>query len=84
MVNTIKASGLKLALWHTPYLAATAQPMRAEADLNGYFPPQQGTWLNRWSPPLDFTKPEAAPCSAAMMDFSSCATRGGASSRQAW
>lgn len=59
MVSTIHAAGLKYALWHTPYLAELAQPMRAEADLNGYFPPVQGTWLNRWSPPLDFTKPEA-------------------------
>lgn len=59
MVSTIHSAGLKLALWHTPYLAPLAQPMRAEADLNGYFPPQQGTMLNRWSPPLDFTKPEA-------------------------
>ncbi|MDP1825865.1 MAG: glycoside hydrolase family 31 protein [Archangium sp.] len=59
MVSTIRSAGLKLALWHTPYLAELAQPMRAEADLNGYFPPQQGTWLNRWSAPLDFTRPEA-------------------------
>ena len=59
MVSTIQAAGLKLALWHTPYLAPMAQPMRAEADSNGYFPPKQGTWLNRWSPPIDFTRPEA-------------------------
>lgn len=59
MVDAIHAAGLKLALWHTPYLAPMAQPMRAEADQNGYFPPVQGTMLNRWSPPLDFTKPGA-------------------------
>jgi alpha-D-xyloside xylohydrolase len=59
MVSGIHAAGLKFALWHTPYLAPLAQPMRGEAELNGYFPPKQGTWLNRWSAPLDFTKPEA-------------------------
>ncbi len=59
MVNTLHAAGLKLALWHTPYLAPMAQPMRGEADQNGFFPPKQGTMLNRWSPPLDFTNPQA-------------------------
>jgi alpha-D-xyloside xylohydrolase len=47
MVETIHAAGLKLALWHTPYLAPAAQPMRSEADAQGYFPPAQGPWLNR-------------------------------------
>ena len=59
MVEHIQSAGLKLAVWHTPYLAPGAQPMRAEADQNGYFPVQQGTWLNGWSPPIDFTNPEA-------------------------
>lgn len=59
MVDTIHAAGLKLALWHTPYLAPGAQPQRAQAEANGYFPPQVGAQLNRWSAPLDFTKPEA-------------------------
>lgn len=59
MVDTLHAAGLKLALWHTPYLAPMAQPMRGEADRQGYFPQSQGTWLNRWGPPLDFTNPAA-------------------------
>lgn len=59
MVDAIHGAGLKLALWHTPYLATGAQPLRGEAEANGYFPPGVGVQLNRWSPPLDFTKPEA-------------------------
>ncbi len=59
MVDRLHAAGLRLALWHTPYLAMNAGPLRTEADQNGYFPPTQGTWLNGWGPPLDFTRPEA-------------------------
>ncbi len=59
MIDTIHAAGLKLALWHTPYLAMGAEPYLTQATAGGYFPPVQGTWLNRWGPPLDFTKPEA-------------------------
>lgn len=59
MIDGIHAAGLRLALWHTPYLAAGAQPLFAQATDAGYFPPKQGTWLNRWGAPLDFTKPEA-------------------------
>lgn len=58
MIDAIHASGLKLALWHTPYLASTA-PLRAEADAKGYFPPATGVQLNHWSAPLDFTNPAA-------------------------
>ncbi len=59
MVDRVHAAGLRLALWHTPYLALAAQPFRAQADEGAFFPPQQGAWFNNWSPPLDFTKPEA-------------------------
>jgi alpha-D-xyloside xylohydrolase len=56
MVDTIHAAGLRLALWHTPYVAAGAEPFRAEALARGYFPPTTGAQLNRWSPPLDTRK----------------------------
>lgn len=59
MIDGIRAAGLRLALWHTPYLTPASQPMRGEADMKGFFPPTQGTWLNRWSSPLDLTNPEA-------------------------
>jgi alpha-D-xyloside xylohydrolase len=59
MVDAIAAAGLKLALWHTPYLAPGAEPLRSEALARGYFPPETGVLLNRWSAPLDFTNPDA-------------------------
>lgn len=58
MVERLHAAGLRLALWHTPYLAPGAAPFRAEAVDAGYFPPEQGALFNRWSAPLDFTRPE--------------------------
>ncbi|CAN0301613.1 unnamed protein product, partial [Discosporangium mesarthrocarpum] len=33
--------------------------LREEADRRGFFPPQPGLRLNRWSDPIDFTNPEA-------------------------
>ena len=59
MVSAIHAAGLRLALWHTPYLATGAEPLYSQATAAGYFPPTQGTWLNRWGPPLDTTNPTA-------------------------
>ncbi len=61
MVQTAHAAGLRMALWHTPYLEADARPLRAEADANGYFPRTIGLQLNRWSPPVDFTNPAVTP-----------------------
>lgn len=59
MVGTLRSAGLRLALWHTPYLAPGAQPFRAEAEAKGYFPPALGPQVNRWSAPIDFTNPQA-------------------------
>lgn len=56
MVDTMHAAGLRLALWHTPYVEEGAPQRSAALPL---FPPQQGTHLNRWSAPLDFTDPAA-------------------------
>ena len=59
-MHSEKASwGLRLAAWHTPYVADTAQPFRQQALDNGYFPPVTGTVLNGWSKPIDFTNPAA-------------------------
>lgn len=59
MVDTITRRGMAFALWHTPYLEETAQPMRTEALMRGFFPPTAGTKLNNWSIPFDFTAPGA-------------------------
>jgi alpha-D-xyloside xylohydrolase len=55
----VAAAGLKLAVWHTPYLEPGAEPFRSQAEAGGFFPLHQGTWLNKWSAPIDFTNPAA-------------------------
>lgn len=57
MIQSANAAGLRVALWHTPYLEPNAGALRQEADTNGYFPVTVGLQLNRWSSPLDFTNP---------------------------
>ena len=59
MIDKAHAFGLRVGLWHTPYLAADAQPLLSEAEANGYFPKVTGTLLNKWGVPLDLTNPEA-------------------------
>jgi alpha-D-xyloside xylohydrolase len=59
MIAKVHAAGLRLALWSTPYLETAADALRAEADAKGFFPPQHGIALNKWSLPIDFTNPAA-------------------------
>ncbi|HEY3357885.1 MAG TPA: TIM-barrel domain-containing protein [Polyangia bacterium] len=59
MIATAHAQGLRVALWHTPYLASDAQPLLAEAEAAGYFPTTVGLLLNKWGKPLDLTNPAA-------------------------
>jgi alpha-D-xyloside xylohydrolase len=59
MVQAAHAAGLRVALWHTPYLETTAEPYRTQAVQAGYFVPQPGLRLNGWSDPIDFTNPAA-------------------------
>ncbi len=59
LFTAAQAAGLKLALWHTPYLEPGSDPFLAEATAQGFFPPVVGTVLNKWSAPLDLTRPEA-------------------------
>ncbi|MFZ5469925.1 MAG: TIM-barrel domain-containing protein [Myxococcota bacterium] len=58
MVRTLHDAGLRLALWHTPYLEPAAGALHDEAQASGYFPPQLGPTA-RWGPPIDFTRPAA-------------------------
>ena len=55
---TAHNAGLRMALWHTPYLEA-GTPDLAEATQKGFFPPQTGILLNGWSAPIDFTNSAA-------------------------
>lgn len=67
MIADAHASGLRMALWHTPYLEVPkegngfqgAEPYLSEAKAKGYFPPKAGLQLNKWSDPIDLTNPEA-------------------------
>ncbi len=62
MIARLHALGLRVALWHTPYLddsePACAALHQQAADA-GYFPPVTGMLLNKWSAPMDLTNPEA-------------------------
>ena len=58
MIAKIHAAGLRLSLWHAPYLEP-GSPDLAEATRRGLFPKATGVLLNRWSEPIDFTNPEA-------------------------
>jgi len=59
MIAAAHANGLRMALWHTPYVEPAAEPLRDEAIANNYFPPTSGLLLNNWSKPIDFTNPAA-------------------------
>jgi alpha-D-xyloside xylohydrolase len=65
MIARLRDLGLRVALWHTPYLEdhPANRALLAEADARGYFPSPAGLLLlNDWSAPIDFT-------SAAARDF---------------
>ncbi len=59
MIRMANDAGLRVAVWHTPYLSEEATALRAEATDKRYFPPETGLLLNRGSEPIDFTNPEA-------------------------
>ncbi len=59
MIQTAHAAGLRVALWHTPYLEETTGALLEEAQQKGYFPPEIGLRLNGWGDTIDFTNPEA-------------------------
>ncbi len=62
MIDRAHALGLRFALWHTSYVGedqpATAA-LHAEAEANGYYPPEVGPIVNNWGRPVDLTNPAA-------------------------
>jgi alpha-D-xyloside xylohydrolase len=62
MIGLAHDLGLRMALWHTPYLDekdASTQALRDEATQKGYYPPEHGLKLNGWGVLLDLTNPDA-------------------------
>jgi alpha-D-xyloside xylohydrolase len=63
MIAALHDLGLRVALWHSPYVSTMDEPaadLAMEAEANGYYPEQYGILLNAWSaPPIDFTNPDA-------------------------
>jgi alpha-D-xyloside xylohydrolase len=59
MIQAIHDAGLRLALWHTPYLEPATGALRQQADAGGFFPPMPMMQFNNWSKPIDFTNPSA-------------------------
>jgi alpha-D-xyloside xylohydrolase len=60
MIKAAQAAGLRMGLWHVPYVEAGADPFRSTVEKQGYFPVQSGILFQKWSPPIDFTAPGAA------------------------
>lgn len=66
MIAKIRAAGLHLGLWSTPYLdpGYGGKPKAKHADeakQKGYFVDGPGAWTSilKWGPPIDFTDPAA-------------------------
>lgn len=59
MIATAHAAGLRMALWHVPYVSEDATENRAKVEMEGWFPPVPGLRLNNWSHLLDLTNPDA-------------------------
>lgn len=59
MIQRAHDAGLRVALWHTPYLEESAQPLLSEAIARGFYPPRVGLRLNGWGDLIDLTNPEA-------------------------
>jgi alpha-D-xyloside xylohydrolase len=55
------ALGIRMAVWHVPYLSADEVPaLEAEASSSGYYPPVvPPIVVNEWGTPIDFSNPEA-------------------------
>ncbi|MCK6549366.1 hypothetical protein L6R52_26220 [Myxococcota bacterium] len=59
MITAAHDAGLRVALWHTPYLEEGTEPLLGEAEARGFFPLETGPLLNRWGEPIDLTNPDA-------------------------
>ncbi len=59
MIKAAQDAGLRMGLWHVPYVEKGADPYRMMIEQSGYFPLQNAILFNDWSAPIDFTAPGA-------------------------
>lgn len=62
MIDEAHAMGLRMAIWHTPYVDEKDPKTKALSDevkQKGYLPPQAGLPLNKWGTLIDLTHPAA-------------------------
>ncbi len=62
MIDEAHAMGLRMAIWHTPYVDEKDPSTKAlfdEVKQQGYLPPQSGLPLNKWGTLIDLTNPAA-------------------------
>jgi alpha-D-xyloside xylohydrolase len=61
MISKIRDLGLRLALWHVPYVDDVPgnAAARMAAETSGYFPPEVALLTSDWEEPIDFTNPDA-------------------------
>ncbi len=62
MIDTAHALGLRMGLWHTPYVTDDDPDVAAlhqEAVDKGYYPSLTGAATSKWGAPIDLTNPAA-------------------------
>ena len=66
MIDQAHDLGLRMAIWHTPYVSSSNESSETTKALNqyatehGYFAPKNGMLeLNKWGKLIDFTNPDA-------------------------
>ena len=62
MIDLAHSLGLRMALWHTPYLDRSdpaTKTLRDYASAHSFYPPRNGLLFNNWGRPIDFTNPDA-------------------------
>jgi alpha-D-xyloside xylohydrolase len=62
MIALAHALGMRMALWHTPYVDRSdpaTKTLRDFASQHSYYPPRSSLLFNGWGRPIDFTNPDA-------------------------
>lgn len=69
MIAAAHSAGLRVAVWHTPYLDPDETgALFEEAQRQGFFPPVVPIVFNNWSEPIDFTQPAAVAFWTGLLD----------------